>query len=443
MPVEITLQVDKPGPELAERFSGLSYESSALLPRSNGYYFTPANAALVELFRTLGIGSLRVGANAVDDSAVPIPQEAEIDLLFAFAKAANTKVNYSFRLKNGDPLVSARLAKYIDDHYRDLLDCYSIGNEPMFYVKPYEAWLAIWKPHYEAILKAVPGAKFCAPSIAGPGSHEYVLRAVDDLWPLGHMAMFSNHHYFFGNARIAERNPEEARARLLSNSALKLYECDYNILGAQLAAKNVPYRLDELNSCFNGGAKNVSDTYAAALWALDCTHWWAARNILGMNYHTGDSVGLNEVEYAAANYSSFVSLPDGGFDVRPMAYGLLAFKNSSGGRTIPVKVNAPPNLDVTAYGYLDSETVLLTVINKSHGIGALDISFDLPRVLAGGTWERMNLLQKENDTASKTGIELGGAPIDPQGKWAGKWAQLPEGNITIRAGTAALLKHSK
>ncbi len=69
------------------------------------------------------------------------------------------------------------------------------------------------------------------------------------------------------------------------------YEKDYAQVGAVLAAQGVPYRIDEMNSCYNGGAKDSSDTYASTLWALDCTHWWAAHHILGMNYHTGESVG--------------------------------------------------------------------------------------------------------------------------------------------------------
>jgi hypothetical protein len=38
-------------------------------------------------FKTLGIRSLRVGANAVDDPRIPVPQEKDIDMLFKFARA--------------------------------------------------------------------------------------------------------------------------------------------------------------------------------------------------------------------------------------------------------------------------------------------------------------------------------------------------------------------
>ena len=40
---------------------------------------TPNDQALVNTFKTLGIKSLRVGANAVDDPRIPVPQEKDID----------------------------------------------------------------------------------------------------------------------------------------------------------------------------------------------------------------------------------------------------------------------------------------------------------------------------------------------------------------------------
>ena len=58
-------------------------------------------------------------------------------------------------------------------------------------------------------------------------------------------------------------------------------------LPEKLAVAGVPYRMDEMNNCGHGGAKDVSDSYAATLWELDCTHWWAAHHILGLNYHSG------------------------------------------------------------------------------------------------------------------------------------------------------------
>ena len=127
--ISVTLTETK-APDLSPTFLGLSYESGMLLPNGGHYYFDADNQALVNTFKTLGIKSLRVGANQVDDPNIPVPKENDIDSLFKFARAAGVKVIYSFRLRNGDPINTARLATYIQSHYGDLLDSFCIGNEP-------------------------------------------------------------------------------------------------------------------------------------------------------------------------------------------------------------------------------------------------------------------------------------------------------------------------
>src|SRR5580700_1639652 len=94
-PVTVSVAADADGADLPPCFLGLSYVMSMLLPKDGQYYFDPKDQALVNTFHTLGIKSLRVGANAVDDPRIPIPQEKDIDELFDFARAAGVKVIYS------------------------------------------------------------------------------------------------------------------------------------------------------------------------------------------------------------------------------------------------------------------------------------------------------------------------------------------------------------
>ena len=68
-PVVVTVANTAHVTDLAPRFLGLSYESSMLLPQDGRYYFDANDQALVNIFKTLGVKSLRVGANAVDDPA--------------------------------------------------------------------------------------------------------------------------------------------------------------------------------------------------------------------------------------------------------------------------------------------------------------------------------------------------------------------------------------
>jgi hypothetical protein len=413
------------GPKLSPHFLGLSYESSMLLPKAGRYYFDARDESLIHVFQTLGIKSLRVGANAVDDPKIPVPQPPDIDRLFDFARAAGVKVIYSFRLKGGDPADASRLAAYIAAHDAGSLDAYSIGNEPDFYLRTFHTYYAAWRPYYDAILQAVPDARFDGPSVAV--QHRYAPDLAGQLFAAGHLAMASDHYYFLGSGRAGEKDPAATRDRFLSDDLHHTYEADYAQVGARLLNAGVPYRIDELNSCYNGGARNSSDTYAATLWALDCTHWWAAHHILGMNYHTGESVG-RDGGFGAANYAAFVHAPDGhGFLMRPQAYACLAFTQGAHGRSLPVEYPAVPGFDFDAYAYMDwDHSVYVTLINKSHGAGALraSVSVRLFPVGGPGTWQRMDLLQNTADVAAKTGITLGGGSIDASGTWSGGWQPL-------------------
>jgi hypothetical protein len=438
-PVVVTVAANGSGADLPPRFLGLSYEMSMLLPKDGRYYFDPNDQALVNSFKTLGIKSLRVGANAVDDPRIPIPQEKDIDVFFNFARAAGVKVIYSFRLKNGDPADSARLASYITAHDADALDCFSIGNEPNFYLKTFEAFFAQWKPHYDAILKAVPDAMFDGPSANG----RYALNLAKAMSAGGHLAMASDHYYFLGSGREGEKNPPVNRARFLSNSLHNDYEKDYAHVGAVLVAQGVPYRIDEMNSCYNGGSKNSSDTYASTLWALDCTHWWAAHHILGMNYHTGESVG-RDGKFGPPNYAAFLHQADGrGFIMRPLAYADLAFSQGAHGRPLEVQTQAAPTFNFNAYAYRDTDdSIYVTLINKSYGDKAqpASVSLQLPQSTGSGAWQQMDLAQKDEDVAAKTDVMLGGASIDPQGIWSGQWKKIEGGNsnnLTVQVGPAS------
>lgn len=91
MPVVVSVKTAVPGPEVSPRMLGLSYEITQLQPKTNGLrYFRPDNKALVTLYKTMGVKSLRVGGGSVDTPKDPLPSEADIVSFFEFAKAAGT-----------------------------------------------------------------------------------------------------------------------------------------------------------------------------------------------------------------------------------------------------------------------------------------------------------------------------------------------------------------
>jgi hypothetical protein len=443
--VVVTVKTQAQGAALSPQFLGLSYETLAALPNQGHYYFDAKDVELVNLFKTLGIKSLRIGGSTVDSPAIPIPQENDIDSLFSFGRAAGVKVIYSFRLKNGMPADSARLASYIAMHDADVLDSFSIGNEPRYYIKKFPDFLAQWKLHYDAILKVVPQSVF-----VGPCDHAEYAQDMEKavLGGLRHVIL-SEHYYFLGGGWEAEKNLPESRARLLSNNLLHDYENDYAQLAAPLAAAGVPCRLDEMNSCSLGGARDLSDSYASSLWALDCTHWWAAHRISGVNYHTGE-LSARRGKLAVPNYAAFLRQPNGqGFIAHPLAYGLLAFSQGAHGKPLDVQTKMASAFDFNAYAYQANDgSIYVTLINKSFddNAHAAMVSIPLPQSMGIGVWQRMDLAQKNQDITAKTDITLGGAPINAQGIWPGQWEKINANTdgltIQVAAASATILRFS-
>ena len=446
----VTISDDGTSSKIAPLFMGLSYEMALVLPHAGKYYFDASDKALVNTFRTLGIKSLRVGANAVDNPKVAVPQEKDIDSLFAFARAAGVKVIYSFRLENGDPAVSARLAAYIAAHDADALDCFSIGNEPNVYDKTFAAYMANWKPHYDAILAAVPHAMFDGPSVFAADKNLFPAKLADLIGPAGHLAMISDHYYVMGNSRDAEKNPPSARAHFLSNDTETRFGKAFASVGHKIMAKGFAYRIDEMNNCFKGGAKGVSDSYAAALWALDATHWWAQHHILGLNYHTGEML-KDGLPPAPMNYTAFFHQAGGqGLEIRPESYADTSFSQGAVGRPLKTEVVSTLSPKFTAYAYrADDGSVYLTLINKTFADKAqpITVSFLLPTGVSATGAQEMNLVQKNNDVAAQTDITLGGSAIDPQGGWTGQWKAAETGSaasptITVAPTSATIIHFS-
>jgi hypothetical protein len=455
----ITISVDTKHPEAAisSDFSGLSFELSQLLPDENGvHYFRPDNRALINLFQTLGIKSLRVGGNTADRNIRELPSRADIDSLFGFAKTAGVKVIYCLRLHNGDPAQDADTAKYIMDHYADQLDCFSIGQEPNLYPKvtnsmgvvtprpPYPVFAKQWKQFENVIEATVPNAKFCGPGVDDTPVWEQ--QFMDDFGRGYHVALITTHLY---PGRSGEKvpTPEIGRDRMLSSDFINTYQKLYDGFVPAVQADGLPYRLEEANNYFNGGATNVSDTFASALWGLDFMYWWAEHGAAGLNFHTGDKVAAG-AEMRASRYTAYISTDDG-LMVRPLGYGIKAFDIGGHGTMVPATVSNPQNLNMSVYAVQgDDKNIYVTIINKEHGEHARDgeISLVAPSYQTGAKMIRLCI--PNGDVTAKSGATLGGSEINSDGSWNGKWTDLSSANsalfnIRIPAGSAGIVELSQ
>lgn len=441
-PVNTTIELSPAGPEIPQDFAGFSFETAQLLPDKEGkHYFGADRAALIALFKTLGIKHVRVGGNSVDSTNTAVPAEADIRAFFEFAQAAGIKVIYSVRLHDGEPQSAAKIAAFIHNNFAGNLDCFAIGNEPGYYKDP-DVYRAKWLAIRDAMVAAVPGAKFCGPD--DNPKPAVLTNAVQSFAGSG-LVMLTMHSYPGGCAyknpslktpidQLIPNDPAEARVKLLSPAMRAEYEKVLKAGKDAVAGTSLPIRLDESNSYWYGGLHGASDTYAAALWSLDYLYWWASHGARGLNFHTGERVGGGD-HTVICRYASFLASGPG-YEAKPVAYGLKMFDLGAEGALIPVNVPAAEtNLSLYATKATDG-SLSVTLINKSHGLAAsekaVQLALNTPAKISSA--RVIYLTAPAGDIAATNGLAIGGAAIANDGSWQGQWKPLhsvPGTNLTV------------
>jgi hypothetical protein len=457
--VQMTVAPDWSAPqiELPSDFTGVSYETARVLPEDGKYYFTDQNKPLIAMFQTLGLRSLRVGGNSVDKPNVKIPDSHDIDQLFAFAKEANVKVIYGLRLKNqtGPEECALPAVRYIMDHYSSQLTCFGVGNEPTHYIQPgdsypYSSFLPLFNKYISDLTApdAAPEAMFAGPSASGarPDWPRWSAKLADDDAGNPHLKLISQ-HWYVGGSSYNVKDTAAARDQILSAEMIKTYEAFADKFVPAVHKDNLQYRIEETNTFSNAGAKDVSDTFASALWGLDYLYWWASEGAAGVNFHTGDKVAAGQI-LVTCNYAAFVTSPTG-YHVHPLGYAIKAFTLAAQGRMVPISVDAMADANVRVYGVLSADNDLfVTVINKGHGQGGRDVAVTLNSGKSYDHGDVMFLTCESHDIAAKDGITLGGSPIEDDASWRGNWTPLqsssPGGpfsvNVTVPAASVAIVK---
>jgi hypothetical protein len=446
--VTVTINPQPRGAAIPADFLGMSFGMRAVLPNRVGVlFFSPTNTQLVTLFRNLGLRHLRVGGTSVEwPVRTPIPNEREIDSLFAFARAAGIeKVIYSLRLlqttTNEDyAAADVAIAKYIWEHYRPQLDCFSIGNEPNrqnvythdLVITNFATYLARWRQFAAAVTNAVPGAQFGGPD-GGSANISWTINFAHAEKDAGYIKAITEHFYAGGAGRGV--TVERGLRAMLSRAWITANQRLYQRMAEPVLADGLPYRFTEANDHYSGGVRGASDTFAGALWALDFLHWWAAHGTLGVDFHNTLWV-VNDV---------ITHDPNGRLLINPKGYGLKAFDLGSHGRVEPVTLSNPDELNLTAYAVCGTNARFLTLINKEHGAEAraAKVTVVAPGLKKGAAV--IFLIAGRGGVAARSGVTLGGAPINTDGPWRGKWKPLEAGRsgqymVKVPAVSAAIVR---
>lgn len=447
LPPRLEIQLEEPIRSLPPDFCGLSFETRLVLPDENGqHYFSPDHTALVAMFQTLGIKSLRIGGNTAERASVPIPGFADIDQLFAFARKAGTKVIYTVRMAGNEPTAAAAIVDFIDRHHRDTVACYIIGNEPDK-DWTYEGYLSEWK-RFAAVITApehTPHAQFCAPTTTS-GAPGWPALMVRDLRGTKLLAM-AGQHYYAGGSRRKHPDFQSARETLLHDDAPARYASFAAKFLPEVLTAGIPLRMNETNSFSSGGYWGASDTFAASLWGLEYLYWWAYAGAAGINFHAGHKVYPGDEIVRRNVYTPLTPTADGVVAL-PLAYAIKMFSLGSQGALLPfawTEAEPPSRLSCAAVRGNDRH-IYLTLVNKTHGNAARDLSLALDSGRFQAEAEILQLQTLGDRIGNVHGVTINGMQIAEDASLTANWwpvtlaTQHPHLIVTVPKTSAVLLR---
>ncbi len=465
--LRLTLDAKKLGNPIAADFAGLSYESAQL---SEPEFFAPTNTELIGFVRRLGAsGVLRIGGNTSEycywapdmtpEESAAIQQENEANVieqavgpdkghkppppkkitpeavrnLRGFIDATGWKLIYGLNMGTESAETAAAEADFAMRTMGDRLIAFQLCNEPDLFSrnglrKPdynFAQFAQEWQHFYEVIRQKVPNAPFAGPDTAF--NNEWLVPFARQF--KSEVAFLSQHYYAEG----PPENPSMTIERLLKPSAQ--LRAEFQGMAETKAESNLPFRLAETNSCYQGGKRGVSDTFASALWGADLMYQLAAAGGVGINFHGGGYGWYTPIAGTVAN----------GFTARPIYYGMLLFAEAGPGHLIDARLDnqdAAPLLK--AYGVInDGEmprgTVKAVLFNK-HDDRSIQLTIDCGEQATRARALRLAAARLD-DTQDVT---LGENPVGGSGTWnAAPEEELPvhEGlaQIELPPGSAALV----
>ncbi|HEX7609821.1 MAG TPA: glycosyl hydrolase family 79 C-terminal domain-containing protein [Solirubrobacteraceae bacterium] len=381
----VRVETAHPGAVLTPEFPGLSLETPALASPA----VTSGAPVLANLLREVGGGIVRVSGDSVDYTQwLPAPGPAlgwaaatiapgDLERLAALTRASGWRLILGLNL--GHPLIASIVeeARGAASLLGPSLGGLAIGNEPDIFTKaapqPFRSLLGPsplrapgWGlPEYlteSARVRAALAAAGVSAPIYGPetatGGWLGAYAAAEHTG----LAALTPHLYPLIRCRAGRVLAHGPSAASLLSRGVAAHEAR-QIAGFMQASGStgLPVRIDETNSVACGGQPHVSDTFAAALWALDYSLIAASHGVAGLNFHGGLGSCAKGGGILSPWYSPLCTLPGGQLSARPEFYALLALRSLEGSTFVPVAYRTPA--DVSVYALRAPDGTLRVVID--------------------------------------------------------------------------------
>jgi hypothetical protein len=437
--VSITLDSTQLRRTIPDDFLGLSLETSSIMAaNNNGIAWLSGNSTPYSaMVQKIGVKSIRIGGNSSERQPYASTQDAaNVD---AFVNLIGGNLIWTVPVKqfyDQSNSVSFVRSMYNDQHANHnyaFPTNIEIGNEPdnSEDVSGSAISQSTWQSRYDGFSSAFrsqinSGILSTGPSTAGCCSFSTAL--INDPTYQGSLkstiGFITTHYYPAGNA-ASFGSVGNGEAQLLTPSRDTGYQSFYNTFNDNASNNGYKVRIEETNSAYGGSNNGVTNSYGAALWAMDYFCYMAYNtNLSGMNLHTGP-IGSNSGSYNAISPVGAAS----SYTLEPPGYGIWAFHYGSQGQPLHTTISNPSNANITAYGLLETsggETVHL--INKTSGSLGIDVTVT---ITPGGSYTHAQVIvmqQVNNDVTALSGITFGGQPMNSNGTWTGGYG--PQQNLT-------------
>ncbi len=420
MPGTVTVTRATTMGHLAPGFAGFSFEKTHM---TDGF-FTGDNAPLIALFKLLGPGFVRIGANDVDastwvPSAMPQPGghtstnvgTVEVDELADFLRATGWRAIYGVSMRTAiQPSVDE--AVYATSQLGSSLHSLEIGNEINFFATNAVGTATMqWESFQTAINDTSPTTPLAGPGTAGAVTGFTVPFANAEASKI----ILLTQHYYKG---AASNNPTIASILTPDPAVVAQSQA----LAAAVQANQIAdgYRWGEMNSYSGHGAAGVSDVFASALWGIDFMLTTAQYGAAGVNFHGGGQNMDGNVCSAGVTsctrpfrYSPINEVDSQVTGAAPLFYGMLLVAQAGVGDMLPATV-AAGGLNVSAYAIAladGSTNVVLVNKDAANGVNAL-LDVGAPLAAATGAYLLAPALNATTD------VTFSGASVTPTGDWS-------------------------
>lgn len=433
--VTLTLTPSSAHPTSIPRdFAGLSLEMDTVRSDWNGGtnihngWLGGGSTPYSTMLKTLGVHSIRIGGFSAEGGSYPYPTTLdashvddfcnEIDANLIWTLPVEANYNVSTYTSFATSMINDQQGKGYT--YKTV---FAIGNEPDINGVDEPTWQTRFDAYFNSLRSAIGSSVL----LAGAGACcdvTYSNKLSKDGVYLGsnkaNIGYMTLHSYPEGGASDYA-SVSAAIDKLLNSANNANYLNLYNQWGPVSTGEGFATRLEETNSMFNGGFPGASNTFAAALWALDYLGYMSsATNIAGLNFHTGNGTGgaYNPIDPVGIS-SSYTLLGVG--------YALLAFHQYANGKVVPITLSATPSTNITAYAVLqDDGSESVSIINRTHSSSTSTNVDATVTINPGATFSHaqvMYLTAPSSDPTSVSGITLGGQGVATTGTWSGGYTQ--------------------